>query len=164
MPANGLPAPASVGLTAVDLAAVQWGTDVHPRAQKPIGSDTLTLNLTTHYQNGSTLRQERLEAPVRITFAQEATPRATRGADVFDRCNYWDPQKRSYQSKGAIVDKISYQHVTCEAFHMTDFASVLFKSLGDIDDILTVNEANRVCCLLAVAICLLGCVLVRPPA
>jgi hypothetical protein len=142
MPANGLPAPASVGLTAVDLAAVQWGTDVHPRAQKPIGSDTLTLNLTTHYQNGSTLRQERLEAPVRITFAQEATPRATRGADVFDRCNYWDPQKRSYQSKGAIVDKISYQHVTCEAFHMTDFASVLFKSLGDIDDILTVNEAN----------------------
>ena len=142
MPAKGLPAPASVGLTAVDLTAVQWGTDVHPRAKKPIGSDTLTLNLTTHYQNGSTLRQDRLEDPVRITFAQEATARATRGGDVFDRCNYWDPQKRSYQSKGAIVDKISREHVTCEAFHMTDFASVLFKSLGDIDDILIINEAN----------------------
>jgi len=142
MPGDGLPAAASVSLTAIDLVAVQWGTDMHPREKRPIGSDTLTLNLTTHYENGTTLRQDRLEAPVKITFAQEDTTRAKRGADVFDRCNYWDPQKSSFLGTGAIVGKISYTHVTCEAFHMTDFASVLFKSLGDVDDILTINEAN----------------------
>ena len=142
MPKDGLSAPSTVGLTAVNLIAVQWGTDMHPRTSKPIGSDTLTINISTLYQNGTQVRQDMLEAPMKIFFAQEDTQHAQRGGNVFDRCNYWDPGKSSFQGTGSIVGDVSYTHVSCEAFHMTDFATVLFKSLGDVDNFLMINEAN----------------------
>ncbi|KAJ1484305.1 hypothetical protein T484DRAFT_1797532, partial [Baffinella frigidus] len=143
----GLPNLEGGDVVSVDVVFVQWDTQVHPRGGKTLGSDTVTVNLTAEYANGSKVQQTYLEQPVVVTLAQE-TPEAglsvqVRGSDTLDQCLYWDASKGNFESRGAIVSELSYTHVSCESYHLTDFASVLEKSFGDLDDVLVFEDLSQ---------------------
>ena len=58
-------------MVSVDVVFVQWDTQIHPAGGKTLGSDTVTVNLTAEYANGSKVQQSVLEQPVVVSLAQE---------------------------------------------------------------------------------------------
>lgn len=129
-------------MAGVDIALVQWGKDPHPTALAPIGSNMLSVNITTDLVNGTKIREDEMQMPLVITFTQESSPRVERFRDVFDQCSFFNPATETYERVGTIVSEVTYTGVTCQAYHLTDFASVILKSFGDMEDVIKVEDPN----------------------
>jgi hypothetical protein len=162
----------SAEVASLDAVMVQWATDVHPRGGAALGSSVATVNLSTTTQGDSREHLSELNSPVLLTFAKGPVRGDTYGATI-NECRFWDSRAGRYFRAGAIVVEDAGGLVTCEVYHLTDFASLVSQALGDADLLAAFGEPNpferwtpdRVLafavCMVLLAAYLVGCAYAR---
>eukprot|EP00284_Hemiselmis_tepida_P004910 CAMPEP_0174946836 /NCGR_PEP_ID=MMETSP1355-20121228/85157_1 /TAXON_ID=464990 /ORGANISM="Hemiselmis tepida, Strain CCMP443" /LENGTH=382 /DNA_ID=CAMNT_0016194275 /DNA_START=18 /DNA_END=1162 /DNA_ORIENTATION=- len=130
-------------VASLDTVMVQWGRDIHMEAGRTLGSDVITINMTSNYGNGTTKVQKDSNEPILLRIPQVKRQDTNRIADSLDLCRFWNPEASDFTTEGATVHSLTFEkEVICEVYHLTDFASVLLQSFGNFDDIFVFNDAN----------------------
>jgi hypothetical protein len=131
----------SAEVASLDAVMVQWATDVHPRGGATLGSSVATVNLTMAGEGEARVHLSDLDSPVLLTFAKGPVRGDTSGATI-NECRFWDGGAGRYYRAGAIVMEDAGGLVTCEVYHLTDFASLVSQALGDADLLAAFGEPN----------------------
>ena len=137
---------ALLGATVVeslDTVLVQWGSNVHPRGVSPLGSTVATVNLSAAAATDGSgkIQLSALETPVLLTFAKGIVRGDSTGSTIND-CRFWDGAAEAYKRAGTIVGEDGTALVTCEVYHLTDFASLVGAALSGSDPLAIFAEPN----------------------